>query len=587
MKLKKVLALVLALGMTVSAFAACSGGGTNSTSSTDSGSDSSTSESSTSEDSTPSDDTTTKDGNTAIFTPISVDDSKNINLRSGMEPTGLNTLTSTYSIEFSMFKHLYENLVMLDENDSVIPGAAESWDISEDNLTYTFHLREDGVWTNGEPVTAHDFEFAWSQVLNPEVAADYAYFLYILKNGEAYYNGKCEWEDVGVKAIDDHTLEVTLQQATPYALNMFSFGTMAPINQSFYEGVGADNYSTEAQYFCTNGAFALTEWTHNDRIVMQKNAAFHGAADVQVEQITWKIITDGNAALSDFIAGGLDVVELGTGELISQAETNGVEDIRSYSDGSAFYIYFNHKNEYLSNANLRQALLLAIDKEQMINTVYKNANLPMTSFTSPGVVTTDGKTSFASTVGELYPINGDLAKAQELFNTALEELGCTAEDLTANLSIDCGDSSTAVAEASFYQEAWRQAFGIEVTVNSMITKQGSANRRDGNYVMSITGWGPDYNDPNTFLDLWVSTGGNNQTGYASEAYDKLIADAAVEADPDARMNIFIEAEKLIAEDLPVAPMYWRNPSYAVSSKITGGLQRSMLQDINAVRVTLD
>lgn len=578
MKLKKVLALVLALALVVTAFAACGNGESSSTSSESSTSESSAADDGESSAAAPSGEAT------AIFTPKAVDDAKNINLNAGIEPTGLNTLTSTYSIEFSMFKHMYENLVMLDENDGVVPAAAESWDVDESSTVYTFHLRKDGVWTNGDPVTAYDFEFAWSQALNPEIASDYAYFLYILKNGEAYYKGECTWEDVGVKVLDEYTLEVTLEQPTAYALSQFSFGTFAPINQRFYEAVGADLYSTESQYFCTNGAFALTEWTHNDKIVLQKNDAWHDAANVEVEQITWKIITDPNAALSSFLAGELDVVALPTGELIKQAEAAGAE-VQSYSDGSAFYIYFNHNNEYLSNVNLRRALALGFDKQAMIDTVWQNNNQPMTSFTNPGVSAADG-TSFADKCGELTPVNGDIEKAKEYLATALEELNCTVEDLSAALSVDCGDSSTATAEASFYQEQWRQNLGIEVTVNPMITKQGSENRKTGNYVMSLTGWGPDYNDPNTFLDLWVTDGGNNQTGFSNAEYDELIKKAATETDLEVRESYFLRCEEIIAEELPVAHSWWRNPSYACSDKIKGGLIRTMNQDINAVHVKL-
>lgn len=581
MKLKKVLALVLALALVVTAFAACGGNTTSSTASESSTSSTAEESSEAGEESSaaePAGDAA------ALFTPKAVDDAKNINLNAGMEPTGLNTLTSTYNIEFSMFRHMYETLVVLDENDNVAPGAAENWDIDETSTVYTFHLRKDGKWTNGDPVTAKDFEFAWSQALNPEVASDYAYFLYIIKNGEAYYNGKCNWEDVGVKVLDDYTLEVTLEQPTAYALSQFSFGTFAPINQRFYEAVGADLYSTESQYFCTNGAFALTEWTHNDKIVMQKNDAWHDAANVEVEQITWKIITDPNAALSAYLAGELDVVGLPTGELIKQAEAAGAE-VLSYSDGSAFYIYFNHNNEYLSNANLRRALALGFDKQAMIDTVWQNNNQPMTSFTNPGVSAADG-TSFAEKCGVLSPVNGDVEKAKEYLAKALEELNCTVDDLSAALSVDCSDSSTAIAEASFYQEQWRQNLGIEVTVNSMITKQGSQNRKDGNYVMSLTGWGPDYNDPNTFLDLWVTDGGNNQTGFSNERYDELIAMAATETDLEKRESYFLECEQIIADELPVAHSWWRNPSYACSDKIKGGLVRTMNQDIDAVYVKL-
>lgn len=584
MKLKKVLALVLSAALVVSAFAGCGGNSSSSTTSTESiaASESSTesTESTASGDSTPA----ASGDATAIFTPKTVDAAKTISLNAGMEPTGLNTLTSTYSIEFALFKHMYENLVTLDDDDNTAPGAAESWDYDEDTLTYTFHLRKDGVWTNGDPVTAKDFEFAWSQALNPDVASDYAYFLYFIKNAEKYFNGEVTWDEVGVKVVDDYTLEVTLEQPTPYALFLFSFGTLAPINQRFYEAVGADLYSTEAQYFCTNGPFALTEWSHNDKIVMQKNDAWHGAADVEVEEIDWKIITDANAALSSFLAGDLDMVGLGTGELIKQAEAAGAT-IQSYTDGTSFYIYFNNNDQYLSNVNLRRALFNAIDEQKEIDTVWQNDNEPMTSFTAPGVSATDG-TSFAGKVGELYAPSRDQEKAKEYLATALSELGCTVDELSAHLSIDCGDSATSIAEASFYQEQWRQVLGIEVTVNSMITKQGSQNRKTGNYVMSITGWGPDYNDPNTFLDLWVTDGGNNQTGFSNERYDELIDLAAKETDLEKRESYFIECEQIIADQLPIGPAFWRASSYACSDKIKGGMHRSTFQDINAVYVKL-
>lgn len=582
MKLKKVLALVLSAALVVSAFAGCGGNSskTSTESITASESSAESTESTASGDSTPA----ASGDATAIFTPKTVDAAKTISLNAGMEPTGLNTLTSTYAIEFSLFKHMYENLVTLDDDDNTVPGAAESWDYDEDTLTYTFHLRKDGVWTNGDPVTAKDFEFAWSQALNPDVASDYAYFLYFIKNAEKYFNGEVTWDEVGVKVVDDYTLEVTMEQPTPYALFLFSFGTLAPINQRFYEAVGADLYSTEAQYFCTNGPFALTEWSHNDKIVMQKNDAWHGAADVEVEEIDWKIITDANAALSSFLAGDLDMVGLGTGELIKQATAAGAT-IQSYTDGTSFYIYFNNNDQYLSNVNLRRALFNAIDEQKEIDTVWQNDNEPMTSFTAPGVSATDG-TSFAGKVGELYAPSRDQEKAKEYLATALSELGCTVDDLSAHLSIDCGDSATSIAEASFYQEQWRQVLGIEVAVNSMITKQGSQNRKTGNYVMSITGWGPDYNDPNTFLDLWVTDGGNNQTGFSNERYDELIDLASKETDLEKRESYFIECEQIIADQLPIGPAFWRAPSYACSDKIKGGMHRSTFQDINAVYVKL-
>lgn len=584
MKRSKILALLLAALLVVGTLAACGDSTGSSTASQPASTAGDTS-------STPAEDTQSEASEPATDDTNTSTGDHVLNMNAAMEPTSLNTITSTYSIEFSLHKHMMENLYMLDDNDEPQPAAAESVDISDDQKVYTFHLRDDGKWTNGEPVTANDFSFSWQQVLNADNAADYAYFIYDtlgVVNAKEFYEGTASWEDVGVKVIDDLTLEVTLKNPVPYAPFLFTFGTLAPINQKFYEEVGADLYATEAEYFCTNGAFKMADWKHDSEIVLEKFADYHGASDIDVDTIDWKIITDPQAALTEFLSGGLDVVNLSTGELISQAENQDIE-VLSYADGSAFYIYFNHSNQYLSNKNLRKALALGFDKEGMVNAVYQNNNQPMTSFTCPAVNGFDGK-SFAESLstwngGELTPKNGDIEAAKGYLETALQELGCTVEDLSANLSMDCGDSSTAVNEAAFYQEQWRQNLGIEITVNSMQTKQGSDNRKNGNYVMSLTGWGPDYNDPMTFLDLWVSTGGNNQTFYKSEEYDKLIADATVETDLEKRQEMFYEVEKLIVEDLPVAPSYWRFPSYAVNNdKIASGVHRSTFQDINVVNV---
>lgn len=217
MKLKKILAVVLAMALLCMTFAACGdSSGSSSSSAASTGSESSaTSEAG--ESSTADEGGSAAAGEVTLFTPKTVDASKNLNIRIGMEPTGLNSLLSTYANEFTILRHIYENLYVLDENNVPQLGAAESVDISDDETVYTFHLREDGVWTNGDPVTANDFAFAWQQALNPDVASDYAYMLFFIKNAESYLNGECEWEDVGIKVIDDLTLEVTLERAVPYA----------------------------------------------------------------------------------------------------------------------------------------------------------------------------------------------------------------------------------------------------------------------------------------------------------------------------------------------------------------------------------
>ena len=499
MKRSKILALVLAVLLVVGTFAAC-GDGSNSSTASQGGASSAGTD--TSKPASDASEPATSDTNNDA--PAGDD---TLNLVLTMEPTGLNTMKATYSIEFSMFKHMYDNLYMLDDNDEPQLSAADDVEISEDGTVYKFHIREGQKWSNGDPVTANDFAFAWKEVLNPEVAADYAYFIYeilAVKNASAYFKGECDWEEVGIKVDGDYNLEVTLEHAVPYAPFLFTFGTLCPINEKFYNEVGADKYSTEAEYFCTNGAFKMKEWTHNTRIVLEKNADWWRAGEVSLNTINWTYIKQPQAALNEFLSGGVDMVGLSTAELIDQAKANGYEPT-SFSDGGAFYIYFNHKNEYLQNKNLRKALALGFDKQGLCDTVMKNGNMPMTSFTCPDVVGFDGKPFKegldAWNNGEaLTPANGDPEAAKGYLETALTELGCTVEDLSANLSVDCGDDDFSASISAYYQEQWRQNLGIEVTVNPMPTKNGSQNRKDGNYVMSLTGWSPDYNDPMSFLD---------------------------------------------------------------------------------------
>ena len=547
MKLRKILALVMALALLCATFSACgndSGSSTASGETTSSGTGSSEAEA----------------GDTGASGDTNMDNYIN------MEPTSLNTLLATYAADFNVLNSLYETLLELDDNDVAQPAAAETYEVSEDGLVYTFHLREDGVWSNGDPVTAQDFVFAWKKALDPEVASDYAYMLFFIHNAEAYLAGEVSWDEVGVETPDDSTIVVTLDDPLPYAPYLFTFKTMAPINQKFYEEVGADVYGTDADKLCTNGAYTIEEWSHNSYVKVKKNPNFHDADSITVEEITYNIVTNANSAVNSFLSGELDFVTMSTGELINQVESAGYEVVNQQAS-SAFYMYVNTTNEYMSNVNLRRALALSFDKQAMIDAVYKNGNLPMTSFTPPAVMGAN-ESSFQAALqeelGDLAPATGDVEAAKGYFETALSELGITAEDLNGKLSIDVSDDPTAQAQAAFYQEQWRQNLGIEVTINPMQATQINSNRQNGNFVMSISGWSPDYNDPMTFLDLWVTGGGNNDTGWSNAEYDQLIADATVETDENARQEMFYRCEQILFDEYPIIPCYWRADSYAIN-----------------------
>lgn len=556
MKLRKILAMVMALALLCATFAAC--GDT-------SGTSSSAGTSSTASDS--GDSSAAEEGETATG-----GSGGTLNMRNTMEPTSLNTLLATYAYDFTPINAMIECLYRDDENDVPQPAGAETVDISDDKLVYTFHLREDATWSNGDPVVATDYEFAWQQALNPEVASDYAYMLYFIHNAEPYFNGEVEWSEVGVKVIDDYTLEVTLDNPLPYATDLFAFPTLAPINQKFYEEVGADKYATDAEYFCCNGMYELTEWSHNSQIVFQKREDYWNADAVGPDEIVYKIITDSQAGLNSYLSREIDYTDLDSGEVVQQAEAAGFE-VGVKPARSSYYLIVNTEDEFMSNQNLRLALAYAIDKQALIDTVYQNDNQPMTSFTPPAIMGANDSSFQEALVaerGEMYPGSGDLEKAQEYLQAALEELGCTAADLT--LSIDCADDSLRRNCATFLQEQWRQNLGIEnITVNSMQTKQVSANRQSGDYCMSLGGWSPDYNDAINFLDLWVTDGGNNDSFWSNEEYDNLIAQATAEADEEVRQQYLFDAEEILAAVMPIIPLYWQCQNYSYNKdKIVDG-----------------
>ena len=556
MKFRKILAMVMALALLCATFAAC--GDTSGTSSS-AGTSSAASDS--------GDSSAAEEGETATG-----GSGGTLNMRNTMEPTSLNTLLATYAYDFTPINAMIECLYRDDENDVPQPAGAETVDISDDKLVYTFHLREDATWSNGDPVVATDYEFAWQQALNPEVASDYAYMLYFIHNAEPYFNGEVEWSEVGVKVIDEYTLEVTLDNPLPYATDLFAFPTLAPINQKFYEEVGADKYATDAEYFCCNGMYELTEWSHNSQIVFQKREDYWNADAVGPDEIVYKIITDSQAGLNSYLSREIDYTDLDSGEVVQQAEAAGFE-VGVKPARSSYYLIVNTEDEFMSNQNLRLALAYSIDKQALVDTVYQNDNQPMTSFTPPAIMGANDSSFQEALVaerGEMYPGSGDLEKAQEYLQAALEELGCTVDEL--NLSIDCADDSLRRNCATFLQEQWRQNLGLEnITVNSMQTKQVSANRQSGDYCMSLGGWSPDYNDAINFLDLWVTDGGNNDSFWSNAEYDELIAQATAEADEEVRQQYLFDAEEILAAEMPIIPLYWQCQNYSYNKdKIVDG-----------------
>ena len=577
MKAKKILALLLAVAMLCTIFVGCD----QQTATSSSGTSSASEDASVSSDA--GDSSAASEPETE---PTGTGDNEMV-VRISAEPPKMNSLTMTDTISFSLTRHIMENLVMMDENNEIIPGCAESWELSEDGLTYTFKIREGMTWTNGEPVTANDFVFAWTKLLEPETASEYAYFAFILENGEAFNAGEASAEDVGVKAIDDYTLEVKLAAPTAYALNMFAFGSLAPVNQKFFDEVGLQAYATDTspEYnFCTNGPFTVESWAHDSEFVIVRNEDYWNADAINLNKITFTVIADSNAALNAFEAGEVDMTEL-TGEQLAIAEDAGYEII-NYNDGASFYIQMNTTQPGLNNVKVRTAIANSINKQAFIDSIVKNESSPAIGFVPEGLAGL--KDDFQAEIAEKN--GGPLLSAEidpnakALLEEGLAEENLTAEEFAKSCTIISDDTDSAVKYASFIQEQLRVNLGLEVQVESMPFKSRLERSQNMDFSFLFGGWGPDYNDPNTFLDLWVTDGGNNHTGYANPDYDKLIKDAAAEADLEARMEMMYEAEKIVCTDFPVAPVYWRKRDYTVKDGISG-VVRTALQDINLRYVT--
>lgn len=547
MKIKKLLAVMLIVAMAASMFTACG---------KKSDSDSST-------------------GDRSAYPGTTEENGITVNITS--EPPQMNSIITSDNTSFTVIRHIIENLVELDENDNVIPGVAKDWTVSDDGLVYTFNLRDDMKWTNGEPVTANDFVFAWKTLLTPDAAAPYASFGFVFKNGSAFYDGSATADQLGFKALSDYQLEVTLENPTSYFLNQLAFGVFAPVNEKAYNEIGAANYGTDADKIVSNGPFTMTSWEHESQIVLTKNPDYYDAANISLETITMVMINDENAALNSFKAGEIDMVNLNGDQSAAIKGEN--YPVNTYNDGAVAYLQFNIADPQFANANLRKAISYALDKQAFIDSVMKNSSQPALGFTVPGIKC-NGK-DFAAEVGALLPAV-DATKAKEFYDKALAELGVDK----VSFSMITDDTDTALKTGAFIQEQLKNALGIEVSLESMPFKSRieRMNNKDFTVVMAL--WGPDYNDPMTYLDLWETTNGNNYGSYSNTAYDELIGKARTEVNAETRMGYLMDAEKMLCDELPIAPVYWRYRDYVLSGKVESGVLRTAFQDMNFRNVKL-
>ena len=468
----------------------------------------------------------------------------------------MNTIKMTYSNELAIARHTQDTLVKLSpEDNSFMPAACESYECSEDGLTWTFHMRPGCKWVNckGEvagDLTAHDFVFAWRELLNPKNAAEYYAFAAVFKNAQAYYDyasgvegaPEVKIEDVGIRAVDDMTLVCELENVLPYFLQYVNFDVMSPIYEPFYNEVGADVYGTspETMVFC--GPFYISEWVLENRIVTVRNPHWWNADKVTLEKINWVKYTDANAKLNAFMGGELDMMDSVNGEQRVALEAMGYQ-VSSYIGGYCGFLYccLDDPSHDIANLNLRKAISYALDREAIIKTVYKNDNEPAASFALgiSGVAAENfSDVVRAGNGGEpLYPPAADPEKAKEYLALALEELGKTADQIDITFMVSEGTQNELYNQ--IMQEQLRKTLGIEVKLEVLTITEARARRNAHDYDVFAGNWGPDYNDPMTDMDLWTTTNGNNHTGYSNPEYDALIEQAKVEMDMAAREQLFV------------------------------------------------
>ncbi|MCE4955737.1 peptide ABC transporter substrate-binding protein [Macrococcoides caseolyticum] len=483
-------------------------------------------------------------------------DSKTLRLVAASDIPTMDSSLATDAVSFNVYNQTIEGLYTLDKDDKAIPAIAKGEPkISADGKKWTIELRDDATWSNGDKVTAKDFVFAWQRTLDPNTAAEYAYIMYDLKNAEAVNKGKMKPTELGVKAVNDTTLEIELEKAKPYFKELLAFGTFLPQNEKFVKEKGKKFGTTEKDTLY-NGPFTLSEWKTEDKFTLKKNDKYYDKDKVKLEKITYKVLKDANSGVNLYTTDKVDRVGI-PAEFIDKYK----ED-KNYStelDASTFFIRINQtKNKDLQNKDLRMALAKAIDKEKYVKNNLNNGSVAIDTLMPKEFVKDKSGKDFVD--GVKSPLNYDVKAAQEAYEKAKKALGkdkFTFEFLTF-------DQESSKKDAEYFKEQIEKNLpGVTLKIKQQPFKQKLDLESKGNYELSLSGWGPDYPDPMTFLDMFVTDGPHNQTGWSSESYDKAIADAdgPLLTDVEKRWTTLQDAETELLNDAVIIPIFQRGGAF--------------------------
>ena len=487
---------------------------------------------------------------------------KQLSVQVGPDPETIDPALNSAVDGGNMILHLFEGLLTVDQDGQLAPGQAETWETSEDGLTWTFHLREGLKWSDGTDLTANDFVYSWKRVCDPELAAPYAETVLGMVEGyDAAIEG--DLDALGVTAVDDLTFEVKLAKPCTYFGELAAFATLSPVQQATVEANG-DAWAVEASTFISNGPFYITEWVPGSHIITSKNPNYWNADAIKLGSIKWNLIEDSNAAYSAYLNGDVLMIKDVPTEEIPSLEGN--EEFHVEPIVGTYYISYNTQVEPLNDANVRKALNLAIDREYVAGTLMQGTYTAAPNFMGPGWKDTDGSDFYENANnGEPYmPVTADIEGAL----AALEEAGYPNGEGLPVLHYITNDAGYHKVVAEYLQQAWKE-IGVTLEVEIVEWSSFTPMRRQGDFEIARNGWVGDYSDPSNQLELLYSTNGNNDGKYASEAFDAAIDLSRETVDLEERSAALHEAEDIMMADSACCPLAYYNDFWLQSSKITG------------------
>lgn len=473
---------------------------------------------------------------------------------------------------FEIIANFTDGLMQMGENSEPIPAIAESFDVSDDGLTYTFYLREDAYWSNNAPVTADDFVFGWQRAVDPNTASEYSYMLSDIAqivNADKIISGDADLDELGVTAIDDLTLQVDLNVPVSYFDSLMYFPTFYPVNREFFEEVGIDDFAKSPKTTLSNGAFVLEDYEPAAlSLSFGKNYNYWDSDNVNLAGINYQVVKDSQQAFMSYQSGDLDIVTL-SGDQMEQVKDD--PELNLMSSGYLWFLTLNiNDNDYLDNLNLRLALTNAINRDAITSSVLKDGSIPAFTPVPPKYTySTEGEDFSYNQARYADVCSYDPTLAQEYFELAKDELG--QSNFTFELLLE--DSTEAQYVCAVLKEQLETTLeGTTFDLAVSPKKQRVEDIQTGNFEISLTRWGPDYADPMTFLGLWVSNNENNYGLWSNDEYDQIISDCTIGDyinDEEARWLALKDAEAIVMEDAVIIPLYTKSNANMIKPNVVG------------------